>query len=123
VRVAGVTGANGTPYTLAAAKRTNRDMFIAPAGSDTNPGTFAAPLQHFTVAVGKLQPGDTLVLLDGTYTVAQNGAFGVHCDTAASGSADPDRRASTAIATACSRHSRCGPPRPVRFRAVPSSRA
>ncbi|MFN8469836.1 MAG: right-handed parallel beta-helix repeat-containing protein [Caldilineaceae bacterium] len=48
--------------------------YIAPQGDDANAGTSAGtPWRTFAHAWDILQPGDTLVLLDGTYTAAING--------------------------------------------------
>src|SRR5450432_3770173 len=55
--------------------------FIAPDGSDGNPGTQAAPWRTFAHALPLLQPGSTLTLLDGTYTSATSGLLQVFCGT------------------------------------------
>jgi Right handed beta helix region len=47
-------------------------VFIAPDGSDDAAGTKAKPFKTFKRAVAALQPGDTLILEDGTYTFAEN---------------------------------------------------
>ena len=47
-------------------------VFIAPDGSDDGAGTKAKPLKTFKRAVAALQPGETLILEDGTYTFAEN---------------------------------------------------
>src|SRR5437899_174607 len=61
-----VGDSNGVPFTV----RPGNIYFASPAGSDTNPGTFAAPFK--TPAKGKnaLTPGDTLYLMDGINTSA-----------------------------------------------------
>jgi hypothetical protein len=42
--------------------------YVSPAGSDSNPGTQNAPLQHLSVAAAMAgNPGDTVIALDGTY--------------------------------------------------------
>jgi hypothetical protein len=41
--------------------------FVSPAGDDGNPGTRAAPWGTLPYAIGRLQPGDELTLLDGDY--------------------------------------------------------
>ncbi len=47
-----------------------RVFYVAPQGDDANPGTREAPWQHPGRVVGRLQPGDTLVLLPGVYPLA-----------------------------------------------------
>jgi len=42
-------------------------LFVAPEGSDTNPGTLAAPLRTVAAALSLLGPGCTLYLRAGTY--------------------------------------------------------
>ena len=62
----GGQASNGVPFTV----RPGNIYFVSAAGSDTNPGTFAAPFK--TPAKGKnaLAPGDTLYLMDGINTSA-----------------------------------------------------
>jgi hypothetical protein len=61
-------GAAGTTY------------YISPTGSDDNGGTTSeAPWQTFAHAVPNLTPGDTLVLLDGTYTLENSGYMNANC--------------------------------------------
>jgi len=43
------------------------DVYVAPGGSDANPGTAAAPLATIQAAVDKLQPGDTCLIRAGVY--------------------------------------------------------
>jgi hypothetical protein len=45
--------------------------YIAPNGSDSNPGTNGSPFKTFPKAVSVLGPGDTLILKDGTYLYHQ----------------------------------------------------
>jgi hypothetical protein len=60
------------------------DFYISPTGSDSNGGSSSrAPWKTFTHAVNLLFPGDTLNLLDGTYTTGANGAFLVNCSSGA----------------------------------------
>jgi hypothetical protein len=47
--------------------------FLAPSGVDSNPGTSAAPWKTFAFAIPRLQPGDTLILKDGTYNQSNSG--------------------------------------------------
>jgi hypothetical protein len=79
VRVAGVAPVAGTPYRLTVTKLAGRHWFIAPTGNDAGPGTLDVPLQTFGEAVGRLVPGDTLVLRDGGYTTSQNGNIYASC--------------------------------------------
>jgi hypothetical protein len=45
------------------------DYYVDPAqGSDTNPGSLAAPWQHLRAAARVVQPGDTVYLREGRYT-------------------------------------------------------
>ena len=43
------------------------DLYVAPTGLDTNPGTAAAPLKTVQAAVNKATPGTTIRLADGRY--------------------------------------------------------
>ncbi|HUS31085.1 MAG TPA: right-handed parallel beta-helix repeat-containing protein [Kofleriaceae bacterium] len=89
VRVAGVAPVDGTPYRLTVTKLTGRHIFIAPTGNDAGPGTFDVPLQTFDAAFGRAMPGDTLVLRDGDYTVANNNRIWATCNVdAMSGTQD-----------------------------------
>lgn len=45
-------------------------IYVAPGGSDGNPGTFMEPLATIPAAVIKAQPGDTIYLRGGTYTLS-----------------------------------------------------
>jgi hypothetical protein len=65
-------------------------VYIAPEGSDGNPGTQAAPWRTFAHALPTLQPGSTLVLLDGTYTSSTTGLLRVFCGSNAV-NGTPDR--------------------------------
>jgi hypothetical protein len=87
VRIAGVAATLGTRYSVTVSKIGGRHIFVAPTGDDSGQGTFAMPLQRFDIAIGRLVPGDTLVLLDGAYTVARNNRFAVHCSVHQSGTA------------------------------------
>jgi hypothetical protein len=80
------------------------ECFVAPDGNDDHDGTArSAPLGSFSAAFSRLEPGDTLTLLDGTYTRDANGRFRVRCGQKAPNSgedaritvrADNERRAS-----------------------------
>jgi hypothetical protein len=48
--------------------------YVAPKGNDDSAGTSAAPWRTFTRAMIALKPGDTLNLMDGTYTYSGNNA-------------------------------------------------
>src|SRR5437763_16721485 len=52
---------------LAATTATANTYYISPAGSDTNPGTSAAPWRSIQKASASLQPGDTAMIADGDY--------------------------------------------------------
>ncbi len=45
-------------------------FYMGPSGADTNPGTLALPWKTWSHALAQLDPGETLVLLDGTYGVS-----------------------------------------------------
>ncbi len=64
----GAAPAVGAAPTRSASSGTT--YYVAPDGDDANPGTREAPWQHPGVAVRRLQPGDTLVLLPGTYILS-----------------------------------------------------
>ena len=55
VTIAAVTACAGTCY------------YVSPTGSDSNPGTSAAPFQTIQHAADIVNPGDTVVVEDGTY--------------------------------------------------------
>jgi hypothetical protein len=44
-----------------------RDFFISPNGNDLNPGSLAEPWRTFTFAVSRLEAGDRLLVMEGTY--------------------------------------------------------
>lgn len=44
-----------------------QSFYVSPSGSDTNPGTLAAPMNSPSLAASILNPGDTLYLRAGTY--------------------------------------------------------
>lgn len=50
--------------------------YVSPAGSDTNPGTEAAPWKTLAKATAALQAGDTAVFEDGVYEISQTIRFG-----------------------------------------------
>src|SRR5579864_4080172 len=51
----GAAGAQATTY------------YVSPSGSDTNPGTQAAPFRQIRAAIAKVKPGDTVSIADGSY--------------------------------------------------------
>ncbi len=63
-----------TPVDLVPARRA---WYVAPWGSDGNPGTFTAPFRTIQYGVARLAPGDRLILRGGTYretvTIARQG--------------------------------------------------
>jgi hypothetical protein len=52
-------------------------FYISPSGNDSNGGTDSAPWQTFRKAFSGMAGGDTLVLMDGTYTTTTTGVI---CD-------------------------------------------
>src|SRR5262245_45031673 len=57
-----------------------RTYYISPNGSDTNSGvSTSSPWKTFTYAIPHLNAGDTLVLMDGTYTTAGSGNLTINC--------------------------------------------
>jgi hypothetical protein len=56
-------------------------LYLSPTGADTNPGTEAAPWRTFARALPVLGPGQTLVLLDGTYDGMTTGYLQAFCGT------------------------------------------
>ena len=74
-------GGGGGVATVDAGALPPGTYYISPAGDDTNPGTMALPWLTFVHALPLLQPGSTLVLLDGTYTNANSGLLQVFCGT------------------------------------------
>src|SRR5258708_16511002 len=54
--------------------------YISPNGSDSNGGTSSStPWQTFSFAIPRLNPGDTLFLLNGTYTSGNSGRPQITC--------------------------------------------
>jgi hypothetical protein len=49
------------------ARAAGRDYYVSPAGSDTNPGTLAAPFQTIQRCANSALPGDTCYIRAGTY--------------------------------------------------------
>ena len=73
----------GTPYPSGTFSAAGNTFYLSPTGSDANVGISpASPWKRFETAIPKLQPGDTLLLLDGTYTVASNGRLLANCSAA-----------------------------------------
>lgn len=56
--------------------------YISPSGLNSNAGTSSgAPWLTFTFALPRLAPGDTLILVNGTYTAANSGVMQTICGT------------------------------------------
>jgi hypothetical protein len=67
------------------------ERFLSPAGNDANAGTTSdSPWKTFRFALPKLEPGQTLHLLNGTYEDATTGTLNVRCADASPGSTVPD---------------------------------
>jgi hypothetical protein len=60
------------------------EYYLSPSGSDANSGARDRPWRSFRFAVPRLQPGDTLILLDGVYQRATTGYPDIRCDAGAS---------------------------------------
>lgn len=60
-------------FIIAAVPAYAATYYISPNGSNSAPGTSAAPWKTFPFALSKLNPGDTLIVKDGTYTRQQHG--------------------------------------------------
>jgi len=61
------------------------NYFISPSGSDFNSGvTPTSPWKTFAFATPKLRPGDTLILMNGTYNSSTTGYLEISCGVTAS---------------------------------------
>ena len=57
-------------------------FYISPSGSDSNSGTStSSPWKTFAYAIPRLQPGDMLVLMNGTYKGTNSGYPDINCNT------------------------------------------
>jgi hypothetical protein len=57
-----------------------RTYFISPAGDDDDAGTSrSTPFKSFDHAIDRLEPGDLLVVMDGTYKRGTTGLPRIHC--------------------------------------------
>src|SRR5262245_13516548 len=65
---------------LAARPARAATYYLAPAGSDAGAGTRSSPWKTFDFALRKLSPGDSLLLMDGTYAFAGAGSSRVPID-------------------------------------------
>jgi hypothetical protein len=65
--------------------------YISPNGSDFNSGTSFSPWKTFTTAIPRLQPGDTLLLKNGTYTASNSGFPNITCGVNAKNGTDSQR--------------------------------
>lgn len=52
---------------LFTAKAPAKTLYVGPAGNDLNPGTLASPLRQIRKGVALSGPGDTVLVLDGSY--------------------------------------------------------
>jgi hypothetical protein len=59
---------NGTSGGTSGGTTLTPTKYVSPTGSDSNPGTQAAPWQSFAKAVASAVPGDVVAFMDGTYT-------------------------------------------------------
>jgi hypothetical protein len=68
-----------------------RTYYMSPSGSDANSGvSTSSPWKTFAYAIPRLNAGDTLVLMDGTYATAGSGNLTINCTTRANArSANP----------------------------------
>lgn len=56
-------------------------LYISPSGDDADQGTLTAPFRTFSVAVSRLTPGATLILLSGDYGgAAATGYLDIECE-------------------------------------------
>lgn len=63
---------------------TATNYYVSQTGNDTSQGTTqGSPWKTFGYAIPRLNPGDTLNLLDGTYTKSGNGSFLANCSSGA----------------------------------------
>lgn len=58
---------------------TGPTYYLAPSGSDANPGTQAKPWKTFTASLPKLKPGDTLLARGGNYVEKPKLSCGGNC--------------------------------------------
>ncbi|MBI2558897.1 right-handed parallel beta-helix repeat-containing protein, partial [Candidatus Woesearchaeota archaeon] len=76
------TGGSASQSAMITVQTTTGNVFyISPTGSDSNPGTSASPWKTFAFAIPKLNPGSTLILLDGNYYLASTGRAVIDCST------------------------------------------
>jgi hypothetical protein len=55
-------------FLVAAVAASGATYYVSPKGNDSNPGTQNAPLRHISKAAGEARrPGDTVIVMDGTY--------------------------------------------------------
>lgn len=83
VRVSGAAPPSGIGYHLVASDRAGPFRYLAPEGDDLDDGSIDAPWRTFAHAIPMLVPGETLVLLDGTYRSDDHGALVASCTTTA----------------------------------------
>ncbi len=79
-----INGTNDSPNSNTATATTlaadGNEYYVSPGGGSGGSGTSASPWHSFSIAVSTLQPGDTLLLNDGTYhqplNITQSGTPG-----------------------------------------------
>ena len=54
-------------------------FYVSPTGSDSNPGTEQQPFRTIQKAAGLVDPGDTVIVEDGTYTGTSSSCGGIVC--------------------------------------------
>ena len=60
----------GITLLTAALAASAKDLYVAPNGNDSNPGTSSAPLATIAAASNKVHPGETVYLMPGKYSEA-----------------------------------------------------
>jgi hypothetical protein len=73
----------GSLVLLGASPAPGSTYFLSPSGNNRNAGAEEAPWKTFAFALGRLVPGDTLVLLDGRYDSETTGLLSVDCASGA----------------------------------------
>ncbi len=70
------TSGDFTFTTAAAAGPSGPTYWVSPSGSDTNPGTQSLPFKTIQRAAGIVNPGDTVIVMDGVYTMGTGSCTG-----------------------------------------------
>ena len=55
--------------------------YLSPGGNDGGPGGVSAPWKTFSYAIPRLNAGDTLILMDGTYDRSNSGYPQITCSS------------------------------------------